>query len=386
MDITKQKDREKLPARREPYWHTLGHGRALGYRAGPGTWVARLTTNDGSKITKALKLDLSADYNAAKKAAETWLGLAAGTARRTVRRGTVRSALGAYLRYLRSMGWRDTARAARGMFRVAVKRDDPFGLMLLEDVAQEDTEAWRKRLRKGRAARSVNRYVRQVVAALNKAVGKLGYTGNPNAWTLEALADDLDESGDTAVFLTAEQRDRLIAYAPPTLAAYLQGLAHTGARPSELAKAVVTDFDAIGGTITVRHRKGKGAKLKARAVALSDAGIAFFKAQSRARIGKAPLIVSAEGGHWNRTQWSRGIRAAATEANKKAKGAQRIPTGVSAYSFRHCRISELLQIHGVDPLTVAAQSGTSFVMIERFYLKFIPSAMREKLNAAKAAT
>jgi hypothetical protein len=46
---------------------------------------------------------------------------------------------------------------------------------------------------------------------------------------------------------------------------------------------------------------------------------------------------------------------------------------------RKRRISELLQVDGVDPLTVAAQTGTSLAMIEKAYLRFIPSAMREKL-------
>ena len=64
-------------------------------------------------------------------------------------------------------------------------------------------------------------------------------------------------------------------------------------------------------------------------------------------------------------------------------GAQ--PLGVGAYAFRHARISEPLQIHGVDPLTVAAQAGTSMAMIEKTYLRFIPSAMREKLAGVKEA-
>lgn len=383
--ITTRTARDKLPARREPYWLKLGHGRALGFRAGPGSWIARLTNADRTKITKALDLGPGADYDAAKAAAERWLNLTSGTVHRTVRRGTVRAALAAYLRHQRSIGRRDTARSARWMFHLAVKRDDPFGLMRLEDVKREDTQAWRARLRKGRAARSLNRYVRQIVAALNLAVEELGYTGNPSAWTLPALEDDLDESGDVAVFLTVEQRERLIAHAPLALAAYLQGLAHTGARPSELARATVADFDAVGGTITVKHRKGRGGKLRTRAVTLSDTGAEFFKAQTRARIGRAPLIPNAEGGHWTRMQWSRGIRAAASAANQKAKGAQRIPAGVSAYSFRHARISELLQVYGVDPLTVAAQVGTGLTMIERYYFKFISSSMREKLNAVKAS-
>jgi hypothetical protein len=61
----------------------------------------------------------------------------------------------------------------------------------------------------------------------------------------------------------------------------------------------------------------------------------------------------------------------------------RLPEGIGAYAFRHARISELLQLHAVDPLTVAAQTGTSLAMIEKAYLKFIPSAMVEKLAAVK---
>jgi len=38
-----------------------------------------------------------------------------------------------------------------------------------------------------------------------------------------------------------------------------------------------------------------------------------------------------------------------------------------------------LQVYAVDPLTVAAQTGTSLRMIELTYFKFIRSAMLEKL-------
>jgi len=61
----------------------------------------------------------------------------------------------------------------------------------------------------------------------------------------------------------------------------------------------------------------------------------------------------------------------------------RLPPGVSAYAFRHSRISELLQVHGIDPLTVAMQTGTSLQQIEKTYYKFIPSAMKAKLAAVK---
>jgi integrase len=84
--------------------------------------------------------------------------------------------------------------------------------------------------------------------------------------------------------------------------------------------------------------------------------------------------------------WAAEIRTAIASHNKTARGAMRIPSDASAYSFRHARISELLQVYGVDPLTVGAQTGTSLRMIERTYYKFIPSVMREKLTAIAQGT
>jgi hypothetical protein len=78
------------------------------------------------------------------------------------------------------------------------------------------------------------------------------------------------------------------------------------------------------------------------------------------------------------------MRAAIAKHNEGAAAKRRISTAASAYSFRHARISELLQLYGVDPLTVAAQTGTSLAMIEKAYLRFIPSALQEKLAALKA--
>jgi integrase len=167
----------------------------------------------------------------------------------------------------------------------------------------------------------------------------------------------------------------------------LTGFGHTGSRPSELANATAADFDPKGGTVSVRHKKGKGSQLRVRAVTLSKAGVIFFKAQVRGRGPDKPLIPRADGTPWHSVAWSRGIRAAATAANKKAKRpALRIPAGVSAYSFRHTRISELLQVYGVDPLSVAVQCGTSVGQIEKHYYRFVQSAMRDKLNAVRAKT
>ena len=48
---------------------------------------------------------------------------------------------------------------------------------------------------------------------------------------------DESDDGETAVFLTPEQRKALLAAASPRAALFLRGLELTGARPKELASA-----------------------------------------------------------------------------------------------------------------------------------------------------
>jgi integrase len=381
QNITTKAGREALPERMEPYWYPLSKGNAVGYRVkATGTWIARHRDRHGKQHYRAL--GSQSDFSAAKTAAEKWLTSITGAVHRTPSRGTVRDALCAYVRNKRSIGRRASAWDAGQRFRLTVGRTSEFGRMRLEDVRREDVEAWRDRLRKGRQPRSVNRQVRAVVAALNFAVSH-GYLGTRDAWKLDHLVDDGEKN--VAVFLTGQQRDGLIAAAPKPLAALLTGFTHTGARPSELANATVADFDAKGGSVTLKHHKGRGGKLRTRAVMLSDTGAAFFRAQIRGKLPQAPLISNDEGKHWTDQQWCAGIERAIIAANLTAKKpAQRIPAGASAYSFRHTRISELLQLYQIDPLTTAQQTGTSVAMIEAYYFKFISGSMREKLNAVKA--
>lgn len=382
-DITTKKARDQLPERMEPYWHPLGKGDALGYRQkATGSWIARHRLRDGKQKYEAL--GSQADFSAAKTAAEKWIETFATAVHRTPSRGTVRDALAAYVRHKRSIGRRASAWDAGQRFRLTVGRTSAFGRMNLEDVRREDIEAWRNGLRKGRMPRSINRQVRAVVAALNYAVKDGGHTGNREVWNLTHLVDDAEKN--VAVFLTADQRDRIIAAAPKALANFLTGFTHTGARPSELAQATVADFDAKGGTVTFRHHKGRGGRLRTRTTMLSDDGLAFFVKMGRSKLPGAPLISNDEGKHWTDQAWCAGIERAIAAVNKKAKkAAQQIPKGASAYSFRHSRISELLQVYKIDPLTTAQQTGTSVQMIEAYYFKFIGSAMREKLNAVKAS-
>lgn len=379
-NLANKSSRARLSIRRDPYYAKLGRGAYLGFRRGPDTWVARFRDRAGRQHYRALELPADADFVVAKGAAEEWFAQMAGGARRAPSRGTVREALEAYLADLKRHGRESTADEQESRFKLCVY-EDAIASLRLEEATRDDFESWRDRLRVGRQPRSVNRHVRGVAAALNAATKKLGHVGNPGAWTLSPLADGTEEAAEGAVFLTPEQRGRIIGKASRRLAAFLRGLEHTGARPSELAAATVADFDARGGALTLRHRKGRPAKVRARAVTLGKDGAEFFAAQARGKTPAAPIVANDAGGHWQRHEWSRGIREAIAAANEKARGKLRVPLQASAYSFRHARISELLQVYGVDPLTVAAQTGTSLAMIQLYYWKFVPNALRAKLDA-----
>jgi len=374
-DLSRKSARERLKIRREPYWQRLGEGAYLGFRRGPDTWIARYRTRDGKQAYQALAE--ATDYDKAKSAAEAWFGQLGSTAVRSAKRGTVRAALETYLDWLRDQGRDSTADTCEQRFGLIVW-NDPIAGIKLQVLTKDDMREWRDRLREGRKPRSINRHVRSIVAGLNRA-HELGHVGNPDAWKLSPLADDVDEAGDTAVMLSTEQRQALVASADPITALFLRGLELTGARPKELADAVASDFDKQTGTVRLQHRKGRPAKLRSRAVVLSAEGVAFFSKQAKGKTPKAPLLVGPSGGHWDRFQWSKATRTAVDAHNKTAKGNERIPDGASAYSFRHARISELLQIHGIDPLTVALQTGTSIRMIEKAYFRFIAPALRDKL-------
>jgi len=113
-------------------------------------------------------------------------------------------------------------------------------------------------------------------------------------------------------------------------------------------------------------------------------GLKFFSEMASDKLPAAPLFTEDGATPWRPHMWARQIRLAIAKHNQEARGHLRIPISASAYSFRHARISELLQVYGVDPLTVAQQTGTSLVMIEKSYLRFIHSSMREKLDVIRA--
>ncbi|MEP7246938.1 MAG: site-specific integrase [Gammaproteobacteria bacterium] len=383
-DLSRKGDRKELAIRREPHWHKLDLRAYLGFRRGPDTWIARFRERSGKQAYNALNVSSTCrdPFVEAKRLATEWFAQMDG-ASSTAKRGTVRDAIDAYLTSLQRLGRTDASTTARARFKVIVPAPDPLGALRLEDAKREDFEAWRDRLLPGRIVRSVNRYTGALAAALNAAL-ELGHVGDARAWNLPLLTDDSAHDERTAVFLQPQQRKALLAHAGAAAADFFHGLELTGARPGELARASVADFD--GEQIRFTHRKGRPPKLRTRYTVLSAEGVEFFKRMAKGKAADAPLVGNPDGVNWERNWWAEALRTALKRYHKKCKPSDRLPAGVSAYAFRHSRISELLQVHGIDPLTVAVQTGTSLMQIEKVYYKFIASAMRAKLAAVREST
>ncbi len=155
MDLSRKRERDRLPPRREPYWQRLAEGAYVGFRRGPDTWMARYRGRDRKQQWHPLGEAIEYD-EATKRRAEAWISQMAGAAIRATKRSTIKAALEAYLVDLRLHGRADATKGAEWRFKKYVY-GDPLAEVELEGATRDDFQEWRDRHRSGRAARTVER-------------------------------------------------------------------------------------------------------------------------------------------------------------------------------------------------------------------------------------
>ena len=373
MGIDTKTGRDRLPVLREPHLLKLTSGRYLGFRKtdGSGFWIARFRDRSGKQRYSSLGELGQMDFDAAAKAAGEWLSTLDAPRSATAKTGTVKAACAAYVTDLETLGRPAAALDAKNKFALVVD-DDRIGQIKLDRLTRDDVIEWRDALvTAGRTKGTANRILRSFKASLTKAA-KMGYSADPFAW--QSVDQYAGAEQNRELFLTKKQRNALVSHAPPELAAFLTGLIYTGARPGELSRATVADFDRKQGNVTLRTGKGRDAKVKARHVPLTPAALKLFRAAAKSKLPAAPLFTDSQGAAWHRVALSRGIRVAAKAA--------KLPPNVVAYSIRHAVISEWLSA-GIDAFTVGQLCGTSVAMIERYYGKFIKAPALAKLTAVE---
>ena len=253
---------------------------------------------------------------------------------------------------------------------------EPLARVLLAELDATHIEDWRNGLIKcGRSRQTANRILRQFKAAMNYAFKKNLIATQP--WKSVDAFPVPERSRQT--YLTIDERRVLLAASGPELRTFLTALLYTAARPGELERLTVRDLDLVSSTLRLTMSKGKGGTERERFFCLSGAALEFFRLQAA---GKADgdLLVAPRG--WGRTRWSRAIRKTVAGINTRRREvdpqARDFPVDVCCYDMRHTAISDWL-VNSVDIGTVAKLAGTSVLMIDRHYHKFIRSAVAEQL-------
>ncbi|MBK6381842.1 MAG: tyrosine-type recombinase/integrase [Chitinophagaceae bacterium] len=131
---------------------------------------------------------------------------------------------------------------------------------------------------------SANRILAILKAILNFAKRRGLSRASGEAWREAKPFEGTNASRQR--FLTPEESQRLVNACPPDFRLLVQGALFTGARFSELARMLVSDFKAANGKVYVGPSKNSP---NPRYVVLTEEGQAFFLAATAGRGGRGDL-------------------------------------------------------------------------------------------------
>lgn len=380
-DIDKAGVRNKLAARREPYWGApIERGLFVGFRRleHGGNWIVRYRSDEGQRYLSLGMATDENDYQAACREARRWRkSIEAGVNSADV--DTVAAACAEYVDALRKGKREAAAKDAERRFARTVDRD-PLGSVKLTQLRERHLEAWRERMEAGELpelpkvkGRSPNvkplspatfkRTLTALKAALNHAVRKR-YVSPEKSIEWASVQPERGADKRRELYLDRDQRRALLDAASGPVRDLIECVTLTGCRPGDPAGVLRSDYDARTGSVTFRAKTGP------RTIPLSPPAKALFDRLAKSKLPKAHLFTQADGSAWTPTAWSEPVRAAAAAAE--------LPEGVSLYVLRHCWISDAI-VGGLDLLTVGKLTGTSLAMIEKHYGHLVEGAARDKL-------
>lgn len=367
--------RSRLEPRREPYWMPISDivGAAVGFRRGPDTWVARLRDEvTGGQRYHAL--GKFADHREAVKEARGWIkskdqGVVAFDK-------TVGDACRAYLENVRvEKGEKPAQEASARLSRCVLGRKfktrqtpaniiaqiqlsklrphhlESFRNSLLEKHLNGGDQSNAEQVRKARA--SANREMTTLIAALNYAY-RMRMCASNSAWATVRKFTDTQSPKSSHRYICLDDRRKLLAATSGAIHDFLEGLMLLGARPIELCRLKVADFDATTASLTLTSYKGRSSEPKRRTIPLRAFGaVDLIKRLCRRKLPGASIFTRDDGVPWGHSDWDKDVQA--------ARNAARLHY-VTAYDLRHSWITEALS-GGVDASTVAELAGTSITML-----------------------
>lgn len=359
-DLSRKSIRAQLAPRREPYWHRISKGCALGYRVsareGRGTWIARYT-EDGRKTYNALG-DFQL-FDDAHREAVRWFDHFRKTSRREF--ATVEDCCRAYVKEKRRLKATKNAEDAEYRYTRLVYESE-FGAIPLDRLRSRHVKEFRDSISGGPA--TVNRNLTAIIAALNFA-HKDGLIADDSAWIGVGKLKVDTEGGRRDRWLTLQERRNLLEVAPHDFRKFLEALFLSACRPSEIASCTVASFNESAKTLRVTGKTG------ARTLPLPPALLALCSTQAKDKLPSAWLFSTPNGDQWNKNYWTRPFRE-----TREAAG---MGSDVVLYTIRHTAISAMVAA-GVNVFTIAQFAGTSTAMIDKHYGHLCPSGVALELS------
>ncbi len=372
--------RLRLSTQKKPHWLRLGPGLSLGYRRNEsaGTWSIRATDGHGGEWLK--KFGVADDHERADGKQVLSYTQAIDAARALIRGGgevenprqplTLKGALAAYEADLHARGANPYNAKWPLRHLPALLLAKPIPL-----IEANELRRWRDSLLPSLSPAAVNRVIGAVVAALNLAASHdpkrilsrqpwhVGLQGLPDATQVRnvVLSDDEVRRLIDAAYLHGGERFGL----------FIETLAITGARPSQVSRLEVGDLRAAevaeAKLMMPRSAKGGGRlrvkkKVQRVSVPITPGLAARLKAAAAGRPHDTSLLVWRDDRGWG-VEPSANYRGPFREA-VAAVGLD--PAEVTVYALRHSSIVRQL-LHGVPIRLVASSHDTSISEIERHY-------------------
>jgi integrase len=369
-NLDSREARARLRPRPGPYFRALDRKLHLGYRrlrGRPGSWWARFYIGDGQYDIEPLGTadDHSPadgreilDFYGAQDRARAGMAkrnLASASAGEDGQVITVDRALARYQENLKARG-AETANVSRVRAHLTQSLlERPIALLTAHGL-----ETWRNGLLEKMAPATANRTCMGLIAALNLAAA--GIPNHPrDAWKVGLKAIP-DVSKDRNVVISDAEIARIVREAAkegPEFALYVEVVAATGSRSSQVARLCVRDLKADCLDMP-SARKGRAHKrVTRRQVPIPSSLAERLRTIAASRAPDAPLLSRSDGTPWKRNDHQRRF-------HRTVERARLDPDVVTIYSFRHSSITRQLTA-GIPIRVIAALHDTSVSMIEKNY-------------------
>ena len=395
--------RKRLVASQSVYWNTVSRGCSLGYRRSAnnsaGIWkVKYVPPKDAGGSSTARRIQetigaaddvLGADgvtvlsYEQARKKANEWFPTALQKATGLIpqrRDYTVEDACGDYLNALEGRKPTYTSRKVinavivPALGKVAVEKLTRARIeQWLKDIAEnprrkprhdlkpDDDEARRRR------KDSANRYLTILRAALTRALadGKVACSGL--AWKSVKPFAQVDQRRTR--FLSDDEARKIVEKCGPDFGLLVRAALFSGCRYGELARLLISDFDAGAGTLFVSHSKSG----KPRQVYLDPEAIQFFTAVCHKH--RRNDFIFADGGN----QWKKDSAKGLMEAACKAAEIEPL----TFHELRHSAASRWAR-QGLSLGEIAQQLGHADIRMTQRYAHLCQQTLANKVRRMPA--